>query len=433
MDLSAEELEKEGGGLSPEERAVKLKEVLAGYDGEALARSANQFSKLVMTVHLEHPELAEELFPVIDAALSGTDFGKARESVIALLDYWTSVTAKVIEDALENPVIVANIVGMVPPLVNSLIKVLSAILSNLELPPEILASAIFNVLSALDAEELGRALSLLSERINQLHAGNLILGGDEPRARAVTSDIARRLFDNLDADAFTDMLVALGEDAEVIAGALVELISRDPELTDAVARALVGLTNSATRIMSNALNEAANWPVEVLARLGKDGLDLDALEIGRAIDSFETYALRLREANPGLHREMYTRILQPVDIERVEKHLRAVGGDLAAAVGAHQGIRQALEPEEVGRRINEMLAGFNRSAEPAAVRDYLGRLFAALDAAELEEALKSVAGGVVDALFAGAATGRSVLKVAVSSAFRFIKNMVGLIGRRVRS
>jgi hypothetical protein len=311
--------------------------------------------------------------------------------------------------------------------------VLSAILSNLELPPEILASAIFNVLSALDAEELGRALSLLSERINQLHAGNLILGGDEPRARVVTSDIVRRLLDNLDADAFADMLVALGEDAEVIAGALVELLSREPELIDSMARALVGLTNSATRIVSNALDEAAKWPAGVLARLGKDGRELDALEIGRAIDSFEAYSLRLREANPGLHREVYTRMLQPVDIERVEEHLRAVGGDLLAAVGAHKGIRQALEPEEVGRRVNEMLTGFNRSAEPAAVRDYLGRLFSALDAAELEEALKSIAGGVVDALFAGAATGRSVLKVAASTVFRFIRNMVGLIGRGVRS
>lgn len=428
--MSAEELEKEAGELSGEERVEKLKEVLSGYDGEALAQSANQFSKLVMTVHREHPDLAEGLFPAIDAALSGTDFGKARESVIALLDYWTSVTAKVIEDALDNPVIVANIVGMVPPLVNSLIKVLSAILSNLELPPEILASAIFNVLSALDAEELGRALSLLSQRINELHAGNLILGGDEPRARAVTGDIARRLFDNLDADVFADMLVALGEDAEIIAGVLVEHISRDPELTDSVARALVGLTNSITRIMSSALNEAANWPPEVLARLGKEGRDLDVLEIGRAIDSFETYALRLREANPGLHREIYTRMLQPVDIERVEKHLRAFGGDLTAAVGAHQGIRQALEPEEVGRRVNEVLAGFNRSAEPAAVRNYLRRLFATIDSRELEAALKSVIGGVIDALFASAVTARSVLKVVASSVFKFVKNTVGLITRK---
>ncbi len=427
--MSAKETGEEARELSTEERAAKLKEVLAGYDGAALAESANQFSKLVMTVHREHPDLAEGLFPTIDAALSGTDFGKARESVIALLDYWTSVTAKVIEDALDNPVIVANIIGMVPPLINSLIKVLSAILSNLELPPEILASAIFNVLSALDAEELGRALSLLSERINELHAGNLILGGDEPRSRAVTSDIARRLFDNLDVDAFADMLVALGEDAEVIVGVLVELISRDPELTDAVARSLVGLTNSITRIMSNALNKAAKWSPGVLARLGKEGRDLDTFEIGRAIDSFETYALRLREANPGLHREIYIRMLQPVDIERVETHLRAVAGDLTAAVGAHQGIREALEPEEVGRRVNEMLAGFNRSAEPAAVRDYLWRLFATIDSRELEVALKNVSGGVIDALFASAATARSVLKVIASNAFKLIKNTVGLVAK----
>jgi hypothetical protein len=424
--LSAEDAGKVKGESSTEEMVERLRESLSGYDGTGLAERINEFSIMMMAVFKDNPELAAEAFPAIEAAFTGTDFGKLREAVTALLGYGAAGASKALEQVLVNPVVVANLVGMLPPVINGVLEVLAALVDNLDLPPEILASALFNVLSAIDAETLGHDLSGISRQVILLHAGNYILGGDEPRFRAVFTDFMERLLDNLDRDAASHALVALLEDAEVAAAVLVDIVSRDPRAIDTVAWTLVELTNVATRVVSNMLDRAAAWPEESLAILGKEGRVLDTAEMGRALNSFVTYALRLREANPGLHREIYTHALEPVDPESLEVHLRAVAGDLVSAATDHPGISKALEPEEVGRRVNEALAGFNSVAAPGAVSDYLKRMFSAIDPGELEAAIKTLGGGLVDALFATARTGRSVLRAAASTAWKLTKNLFSL-------
>lgn len=428
--MSPEKAVKEAKELSVEERVALLKQSFAGHDGKSMAENTNQFSIAMMAAHKESPDLASESFPAIEAAFADIDFGKLREAVIAMLDYGTAIASKSLEEMLDNPVVVANIVGMLPAMVNSLLDIVSALLDNLELPPEILASALFNVLTAVDAEKLGHVLTEVSKQVNLLHAGNYILGGDEPRARAVTKDIANRLLEALDVDVFVDMLIALGEDAEVVAAALVALFSRDPALVDALARASVGLTNIVARILSSMMSEAADWPAEALMVLGKEGRVLDAAEFGRVIDSFVTYALRLRDANPGLHRDLYVKFLQAVNTEQAEVHVRTVLGDLTVAAVSNPGISKALEPEEMGRRVNEMLAAFNQVARPAAAKDYLSRLFAAIDAAELEAAVKNVGGGLVEGLFASAGTAKSILRSVSSIVWKLAKGMVGFVTGR---
>jgi len=164
--------------------------------------------------------------------------------------------------------------------------------------------------------------------------------------------------------------------------------------------------------------------------LGKEGRILDAAEFGRALDSFVTYSLRLRDANPGLHRDLYVKFLQAINTEQAEVEVRAVLGDLKVAAVSNAGISKALEPEEMGRRINEMLAGFNRVARPAAVREYLSRLFATIDSRELGDAVRTAGGGLVEGLFASAGTARSLLKSVSSVAWKLTKGMVGLITKR---
>jgi hypothetical protein len=428
--LDVEEALKPGEALTTEERVARLEEAFSGLEGKELADRVNRFSLAMMAVHRDRPDLAREAFGAIEEAFTDIDFGKMREAVIAVLDYGAALASRAIEAGTANPVIIANLVGIFPALVNSLIGVGVTVLEATDLPPEILASALFNTLTALDAEQLGRALTALSAQVNDLHAGNYILGGDEPRARAVADALIRRVLDNLDIESAASAVVALGEDTEVITGALVEIVSRDPELIDVATRAVVGLSNIGTRVLSNAMKAAADWPDEVLARIGVEGRVMDTVDAAAAVDSFVTYALRLRNANPGLHRELYTRALQAVNTERVDVHLRTVAGDLKHAAAANPGVRKALEPEELGRRISEMLAGFNRAAGSAATSDYLTRLFRAIDSRELETAVRTTTGGLLDAAFTSADTARSLLKAAASNALRLVKNLFNLIVRK---
>lgn len=380
-----------------------------------------------MKVHEENPALVEAAYPAMEAVLKEIDFGKMRESTVALLDYFTTYMTHMIEVMMDNPVVVANLVGIAPPLLNSIIKVFSVALEKTNLPPEILASALFNTLSALDAEEIGRVLTTGSKMAIDLHAGNYILGGEEPRFRAVFTDFMKRVLDNLDSEAATGAVVALAEDAEVMAGVLVELVARDPEMVVLMSRMGTSLSNIAARVVANALGEASAWPDELLLKIAEEMRDgLESEEVGRALDSAVTLGLRFRETNPELHKEIMTNVLQGVNTERLELLVLSASADLKEALLANPGVRQALEPEEMGRRVNDALARFNGSAagRPGAIKDYMTRLLAAVDTRELERAARNVTHGMMDAVFAQRERAMALLKLGASNVFRAVKLVV---------
>lgn len=413
--------------LTPEERALVLEKHIAAFDGSEVAAAANAYSELAMKVHEENPALVEAAYPAMEAVLKEIDFGKMRESTVALLDYFTTYMTHMIEVMMDNPVVVANLVGIAPPLLNSIIKVFSVGLEKTNLPPEILASALFNTLSALDAEEIGRVLTTGSKMAIDLHAGNYILGGEEPRFRAVFTDFMKRVLDNLDSEAATGAVVALAEDAEVMAGVLVELVARDPEMVVLMSRMGTSLSNIAARVVANALGEASAWPDELLLKIAEEMRDgLESEEVGRALDSAVTLGLRFRETNPELHKEIMTNVLQGVNTERLELLVLSASADLKEALLANPGVRQALEPEEMGRRVNDALARFNGSAagRPGAIKDYMTRLLAAVDTRELERAARNVTHGMMDAVFAQRERAMALLKLGASNVFRAVKLVV---------
>lgn len=413
--------------LTPEERALVLEKHIAAFDGSEVAAAANAYSELAMKVHEENPALVEAAYPAMEAVLKEIDFGKMRESTVALLDYFTTYMTHMIEVMMDNPVVVANLVGIAPPLLNSIIKVFSVALEKTNLPPEILASALFNTLSALDAEEIGRVLTTGSKMAIDLHAGNYILGGEEPRFRAVFTDFMKRVLDNLDSEAATGAVVALAEDAEVMAGVLVELVARDPEMVVLMSRMGTSLSNIAARVVANALGEASAWPDELLLKIAEEMRDgLESEEVGRALDSAVTLGLRFRETNPELHKEIMTNVLQGVNTERLELLVVSASADLKEALLANPGVRQALEPEEMGRRVNDALARFNGSAagRPGAIKDYMTRLLAAVDTRELERAARNVTHGMMDAVFAQRERAMALLKLGASNVFRAVKLVV---------
>lgn len=148
----------------------------------------------------------------------------------------------------------------------------------------------------------------------------------------------------------------------------------------------------------------------------------DTVEIGRAIDSAVTLALRMRENNPDLHKKLIAGALQEINTERLELCLSAAMTDMKEAMLENQGIRQALEPEEVGRRINETLIRFNSSAasRPGAIKEYVTRLLAAVDTRELKAA-RTVSEGMLDATLATGERVKMVLKLIASNTWRFMK------------
>jgi hypothetical protein len=157
--------------------------------------------------------------------------------------------------------------------------------------------------------------------------------------------------------------------------------------------------------------------------LGNEARELDTAEISRAIDSAITLALRFREANPGLNEEVMSGVIQGIDTERLEFLLTAACSDALSAVMSNAGVRQALRPEEMGRRINGWLAAFNRSpaARPGAIKEYVTGLLAEVDTAELDMAARSISHGMMDAVFATGERVVMILKLGASNLWRLAK------------
>ena len=290
--------------LPQEDRADLLKTVFEVFDGSSMAESANSMSRLFMTIHTERPEFASELFPDIEAFFNETDFGKMREAVNILLDYWATLACKSFDMVADNPVVIANVIGMLPPVVNSLVKVLSYSLGKLEMPPEVLASSLFNLL-----------------------------------------------------------------------------------------------------------------------------LELDAGEIGRAMNSMLALTGRFMEANPELLRRVAADTMGTVNRERLAAVLREAYREVGLAAKEDPGIRKSLAPEEVGRRFNDLIVRFNDSpaARPGAVKDYVSRTLSAIDSNELERALRTLIGGATDAVLESAGRVRAIVRPFMNVIWRSVRMLPRLL------
>ncbi len=413
-------------GLSTEERTAILSGMLKSFDGILAGNAANDFSRLVMAVHRESPDLATEIFPGLEDAFSTTDFGKLREAVSALLDYAVAVAEKSIELSTENPIIIANIVGMLPPLVNSLIKVVSSALKNVDLPAEILASTLFNLLLAVDTAELGSALNSMAGLLKAVHDGNKVLGRDQCMSHTVFLQFTDSLLESLDVSEVSGAIVAMCEEAEVMVGATAEILAREPGLLLLLSSTGVSAMNSFHRALATAFSEIAKTPEEDLKNIGDEVRErFDTAEAGNMANAVLALAERFRNVNPELRRELMLGLAGSVDGELVSSAVRDLSADLLEVVRRDPAIRGALEPEEMGRRMNEALFAFNRTfpGGPSGISRYVSRMLAVVDTQELETAVLNVTQGLIDAVMASAGKGLALLRPLAAVAWRVVASL----------
>lgn len=416
--------------LPQEERADLLETVFEVVDGSSMAESANSMARLFMTLREERPELASELFPDIEAFFGEVDFGKMRKAVNVLLDYWAALACKSFDMVSDNPVVIANLIGMLPAVVNSLVKVLSHSLGKLDLPPEILASSLFNLLLELDAGEIGRTMTSASKMVNDLHEGNIVLGRDEPRFKAVLGEFVERVLETTDAEEVSGAAVALGEDLETAAGSMMDLLNRSPDLLVIGVSTWVSLYNIVVRTASGVLGELGRLPGDVLSRMGEEiETKLDTGEAGRAVNSMLALTGSFMEANPELLRRVVADALGTVDRDRLASVLRGAYREAGLAVKEDPEIRKSLAPEELGRRFNDLIVRFNDSAvaRPGAVKDYSSRMLSAVDSDELERALRTLIGGMTDAMLGSARKAKAIVKPFANAIWRSVRMIPSLL------
>ncbi len=339
--------------------------------------------------------LAEEMMQVSERAWrkiwNTADFGKIRVGITRHLEERRAELAG--EAGLLNPVAISNLLGVVPPLANFTLRVLARTLQSLNLPAEILANAIFQLLEDIDMAEMGGLVNALAGFVTALHRGNLVLGRDEPRFKEVLGRVSRDLVDNVDGEAFKGMLVALKEDGQVIGSVLADYVYATPESTVQLARAMylgVGAALRATAEMCRRFSELPEEAVGAIIDAYEETVDMR--EVGRIINCGAAYMNKVYEARPGEMGRHLGKLLASLDNEELAAMAKAAFLETKKFVLADPAIGAALEPEAVGAMINRGLAAFNGFARenPDLIAKKVTGTLNALDTAELGLAFKAL-------------------------------------------
>lgn len=329
----------------------------------------------------------EALGPALKKVGNTADFGKVR---VGLTEHFERRRRELSgEPPLSNPVTLSNLLGVVPPLVNYLIRVLTRALQGMTLPGEVLANAVFQLLEDIDQAEVGGLVNALSDFIVTLHRGNLVLGRDEPRFKDVLRRVSGRLLEEVDGEGFLEALKALGEDGKVVGEVVSEYLYATPESTARVAGVLYAAVNAALRATAEFLRRFAELPpegVERMVALYREGFD--PRELARVVNyNAAILNAAFREA-PDLAGETVGEFLSALDREQAAEAAKSIFFQLKDTLLNDPGVSAALEPEALGRRINEGLATLNRylRENPGTV-ERVARTLRAVDMGELRKAV----------------------------------------------
>lgn len=327
------------------------------------------------------------------------DFGKIRVGLTAHLEERRAELEG--EAGLMNPLSISNLLGVVPPLANYLLRVFTRTLQALNLPAEILASAVFQLLEDVDMAEVGGLVNALADTVNALHRGNLVLGRNEPRFKEVFAHVSRDLAENVDGERFRQMLVSLKEDGTVIGSVLADYAFATPEASAQVVRWLNLAVGAALRTAAEGLRRFTELPPEAFAAMAASFEEaVDPRELARIANYGAVLAARVMEARPDLLRGFASGLLAGLDTEALAEAGKAAFFQVRDAALADPKILAALEPEAVGERINEAVAAFNRFAwgNPNLMAEKLSRVLATINVDEAVIAAGEMASAVLKAL-----------------------------------
>ncbi len=407
------------GALERAERETALKRLQQGVDPARVAAAVNALSALAVRLDAEHPTLGDE---TVDwpALVEAIDHGQLREAVVGLSGMARRFAQPLLEQWLVDPVAVANLVVTLPSVVNDVVRLLAFVVERLELPDEVLASAILNVLGALDLTALSALVNGAARTVTVLHQGSATLGLEEPAFKAVFTELLDGLLESLDRRAVGDAVVALAEDGDVVARVLARRLSTDPPLLAEVARTVVRMANVALVTGREVLTEAEQLPSATLEELATRLPDVDARAVAELISQGVRTVSRLERSLGGGARDRWLDdVVAAVDSEAVGALLWRFGTPVIQSYAATGWQQVRDRPEVAGRWLNEALKRFNGfvAEHPERTASFVPRLMSSVDSTQLSAALRTV-GRLVGGAVVATAQSRPLLQTLLTPPWR---------------
>jgi len=371
------------------ERREAVLSYLSGRKGDLVGEAVNASCRAMIQINEENPAVfAEGKMEFYNQLLQSLDSGVLRKGIVAYADSQTLMMEELVDRIIPDAVFLANVMGIIPPLVNDVLRLLARAFSSLEMPPEILASAVFNILSDVDTEHLGGVVNGLTAAVKDLHEGNLLLGRDEPRFKAVFTRFAEDLLAHVDKEQAALAMVALAEDTETMLAASGDLLYRDPDLLNLLAAAAIASTHAVMRGATDALTRLAQLPDDTVSLLATEIAEsLEPQNAAKLLNAFLAFRLRLLENRPDIPSGFLEDFTAALDSDllwrvalRVSASLLQVNlGEIEKSATNNKGLMAAMG-----------IAAYNQALDrnPQAVKEGMSQALEGVDARELERAVR---------------------------------------------
>jgi hypothetical protein len=413
-------------------------------DTEKLKSVPSAYAPLVNDLVLEDREaldaiiaglgsLAEEIIAATERTWrkiwNTADFGKIRVGLTAYLEGRSEELTG--EPETFNPVAISNLLGVAAPLANFLLRVLTRTVQSLDLPSEILANAVFQLLEDIDHRELGGLVNAICDAINSLHRGNLLLGRDEPRFKEVVTRISRELVDGVDGERLKAAALAVGEDSKVIGEVISSYLFATPDSTVEVVKAVHTALNAALRTVAETSRRLSELPPGAMGELASDiGERFEARELGRILNRNMVLFNKLQASDPEFLSGILIKTFSAVEPQVWADASKTAALQVKDAVLAAPQVSAALAPEAIGRDINAGLVAFNRFAaeNPELIVDRVSETMAVVDTYELSRAVERMMALTTRALTHNTKVLMAVVKPVTIGMFKAVGAMVSNIG-----
>lgn len=396
-------------GLPAEKSAELVAEAYAQLQGGEIAEAVNAFSRFIIRLHEENPELyPAKRTGIVSDFMQATDFGKLRVAATYHYGDRLELARREVELLGDNPMALINIFSVVAPLVNDALQVLKALFDILALPAEAVTYALFKIMEDLEWREVAAVINGLAAFIVNVHRGSMILGDGSLYTRGPLTRISSELVSGLDGQVLAEAIVAIGEEGEALTTALTGQVLAKEELVLPLAEAAVFVANSSFRAAAEILEKANSMPTEITSKLVAAVAEgLEVKELSRALVSLVAFNRRVMAENPELVAAMSREALSALELEVTPE---ALAGGLNLALASYNGW--------VGKNSGLVAEGMN---------DFL----AGIDKGELERAARATGDQVADALSRNPQVMKPLLKAAVSIVGASVKGYVkGLVARR---
>ena len=266
----------------------------------------------------------EKMIQFIREKIQSTDFGKVRTSLKKHLEGSYPLAESVVAEIISDPVAFANLINILPPLLNHFLKLTASSLEHLDYPSEILASAVFNLVNDIETGEMASIINNINRLINRVHEGSSILGGSEPRFRLVAENILEKTLQEIDQEAAAGALCALGEDLETVLNAAADTAIKKPELMVALLTAMMQGSSAILRGMSYITDRLKELPPDYFAQFTTSILNSEAQESAKMFNNLVSLSNRILAENPELCEKAAVSFLKTVDKNELQNLQRNI-------------------------------------------------------------------------------------------------------------